>query len=107
MQEGLERSALRLREVGSLSRYTIPVALIGRLALDGRRHGQGLDSTLLADGLQKVIRASEALAVYTVIVDAKDEQAGAFYEQLGFIPLSDARHRLLCPIATVERWVGD
>ena len=103
----LERSALQPKEARRLPHYPVPVALIGRLAVDGRWRGQGLGSALLADAFRRVIRASEALAIYAVIVDAKDEQARKFYERLGFVPLPDAGRRLFCPIATVERLVGD
>lgn len=103
----LERSALPPKEAGRLPRYPVPVALIGRLAVDGRWRGQGLGSALLADAFRRVIRAGEALAVYAVVVDAKNEQARTFYERFGFIPLPDAERRLFCPIATVERLVGD
>lgn len=103
----LERSALPPKEAGRLPRYPVPVALIGRLAVDRRWSGQGLGSALLADAFCRVIRAGEALAVYAVVVDAKDEQVQAFYERFGFIPLPDVEHCLFCPIATVERLVGD
>lgn len=108
----LERSALPPKEAGHLPRYPVPVALIGRLAVDGRWSGQGLGSALLADAFRRVIRAGEALAVHAVVVDAKNEQARTFYERFGyerfgFIPLPDAERRLFCPIATVARLVGD
>ena len=81
----IERNALPEKQAKRLPRYPVPVALLGRLAVDRRWSGQGLGSALWANVLQRVVRASAALAVYAVVVDAKDEQAQAFYERFGFI----------------------
>ena len=80
-----------------LPHYPIPVALIGRLAVDSTFQGTGLGSILVADACQKVVQASAVLAVAAIIVDAKDESAAAFYEHLGFVPLPGLRNRLLLP----------
>lgn len=104
----LERTALPPEEAGRLPRYPVPVALIGRLAVDRRWSGRGLGSALLVDVFRRVACASEALAVYAVIVDAKDARAQAFYERFGFIRLPDAAgRRLFCPMAVVERLPED
>lgn len=80
-----------------LPRYPVPVALIGRLAVDARFQGKGLGSILLADACRKVVLASEVLAVMGIVVDAKDESATAFYLRFGFIPLPGQSNRLLLP----------
>ena len=38
----------------------------------------------------------------TVIVDAKDEAARAFYRKYGFMELPNVERRLLLPMATIE-----
>lgn len=80
-----------------LPRYPVPVALIGRLAVDKKFQNQGLGSILLADACHKVVRASEVLAVAGIIVSAKDETAAAFYRHFGFMPLSGQPERLFLP----------
>lgn len=80
-----------------LPRYPIPVALIGRLAVDTDFKGKGLGAILLADACQKVAQASAVLAVAGIIVDAKDEAAVAFYQHFGFIDLPGQANRLLLP----------
>ncbi|MDX8399996.1 MAG: GNAT family N-acetyltransferase [Gallionellaceae bacterium] len=80
-----------------LPRYPIPVALIGRLAVDVNFQGKGLGSILLADACQKVVQASSILAVAGIIVDTKDEQAVAFYKHFGFIGLAGSANRMLLP----------
>lgn len=80
-----------------LPRYPVPVALIGRLAVDAKFQGNGLGSILLADACQKVAQASSVLAVAGIIVDAKDEKAIAFYAYFGFIPLRGQADRMMLP----------
>jgi GNAT superfamily N-acetyltransferase len=77
--------------------YPVPVALLGRLAVDTAFHGKGLGSILLADACRKVVSASAVLAVAGMIVDAKDEPAAAFYRHFGFVPLPGMPGRLLLP----------
>ncbi len=80
-----------------LPRYPVPVALLGRLAVDAAFQGQGLGSILLADACRKVAGASAVLAVVGMVVDAKDEPAAAFYRHFGFTPLPGRSERLFLP----------
>lgn len=80
-----------------LPRYPVPVALLGRLAVDGHFQGQGLGSILLADTCRKVVQASQTLAVVGIVVDAKDDAAVDFYRHYGFVPLPGTPDRLLLP----------
>lgn len=86
-----------------LPRYPVPVAVLGRLAVDNESQGQGLGSILLADACQKVSRASSVLAVVGIIVDAKDEKSISFYEYFGFIPLPGKPNRLLLPASMFQQ----
>jgi GNAT superfamily N-acetyltransferase len=86
-----------------LPRYPIPVALIGRLAVDNNFQGKGLGSILLADACQKVSLASAVLAVAGIIVDAKDDKAITFYEHFGFIPLQGQTDRMLLPASVFQK----
>jgi GNAT superfamily N-acetyltransferase len=80
-----------------LPRYPVPVALIGRLAVDKKFQGKGLGAILLADACQKVSQASAVLAVAGIIVDAKDDGAISFYKHFGFVPLQGQADRMLLP----------
>lgn len=80
-----------------LPRYPVPVALIGRLAVAKDFQGKGLGSILVAKAVEKVVQASETLAVAGIIVDAKDDEAISFYRHLGFLPLEGQSNRLLLP----------
>lgn len=80
-----------------LPRYPVPVALLGRLAVDQQFHGQGLGSILLADACKRVTAASETLAVAAIVVDAKSSKAAAFYQHFGFIELPGQSSRWMLP----------
>lgn len=80
-----------------LPRYPVPVAFIGRLAVEAGFQRKGLGSILLADACQKVAQASSVLAIAGIVVDAKDEAAAAFYAHFGFVPLPGQSARLLLP----------
>jgi len=68
-----------------LPRYdAIPAALIGRLARDERVRGKGIGELLLADAIRRILGAGKTLAVFAIVVDAKDAHAVAFYKKFGF-----------------------
>jgi ribosomal protein S18 acetylase RimI-like enzyme len=82
-----------------LPRYsTIPAILLGRLAVDLRFAGRGVGSGLLADAAFRSARSEPA--AFTLLVDAKDDTAAAFYRKHGFIPIASSPHSLFLPIAT-------
>lgn len=56
---------------------------------------------LLADALSRVLVAPPA--VFTLLVDAKDETAASFYRRYGFIPLTNQPLMLFLPIATAAK----
>jgi len=85
-----------------LPRYpSVPAVRMGRLAVDRRFQGQGLGAALLADALERAARSE--IAAFSLLVDAKDESAAAFYRHHGFIALPDSPLRLFLPLATVQR----
>lgn len=84
-----------------LPKYPIPVALIGRLAVDKKCQGKGWGETLLMHALQKIIQVSEQVGIFAVILDAKDDVAKSFYKKYGFIPFVDQPLKLFLPIQTI------
>lgn len=87
-----------------LPRYPLPVALIGRLAVDQRAQGRRLGEKLLLNALERVAEAANSIACIGVIVDAKNEPAERFYVRYGFIPIETEKwpHRLFLAIATLR-----
>jgi len=86
-----------------LPHYPVPAAILGRLAIDRACQGQGLGETLLLDAIRRVVRASATLAVYAIVVDAKNDRAVAFYERYGFRAFARIERRLFLPLETFEK----
>jgi ribosomal protein S18 acetylase RimI-like enzyme len=85
-----------------LPRYpSVPAVRVGRLAVDLRFRSRGLGGALLADAAARAINAQ--IAAFAMIVDAKDEQAAAFYERHGFGRLSSLPRCLYLVLATAEK----
>ena len=83
-----------------LPRYpTVPVARIGRLAVDQRFRGCKLGSALLASATARA--SSSDVAVFALVVDAKDEAAIAFYRYHGFLAYASQPARLIAPILSL------
>jgi GNAT superfamily N-acetyltransferase len=61
----------------------IPVAVLGRLAVDQSCHGQGVGRALFRDSALRVMQASEAIGIRGILVHAISDQAKAFYLALG------------------------
>ncbi len=87
----------------NLPRHPIPVALIGRLAVDISARGRGLGETLLFHALGSAQRVAEIAGVYAVVVDALDLQAKSFYMKYGFKELADDQLHLYLPMRTINK----
>jgi ribosomal protein S18 acetylase RimI-like enzyme len=82
-----------------LPRYpTLPAVRIGRLAVDQEFQGRGLGGALLLDAARR-----SPPAVYTLLVDAKNDQAVVFYQKFGFRTLASQPRILFLPLATAEK----
>jgi GNAT superfamily N-acetyltransferase len=64
----------------------VPVALLGRLAVDKSCQGQGMGRALLRDAVLRVVGAAERIGVRAILVHAISEDAKRFYERCGFRP---------------------
>ena len=87
----------------NLPRHPVPVALIGRLAVDKTARRQRLGETLLIHALGSARRAAKILGIYAIVVDAVDESARNFYLKYGFNELTDDRLHLYLPLKTIEK----
>ncbi len=93
----------RLPSTLNLPRYPVPVLRIGRLAVDTRHQGHGVGSGLLGFALNLAREWSQRVGVYGVAVEAKHDQAPAYYLGLGFLSgVDDPRHMIL-PLSTLVR----
>ena len=87
-----------------LPRYpVVPTTLLGRLAVASVLRGQRFGETLLFDALHRSLSQSAHIASTGVVVDAKDENAAAFYRRYGFTQILDAEARLFLPMKTIDQ----
>lgn len=86
-----------------LPKHPVPVARIGRLAVDYSTQGEGLGQFLLVDALRRIQNASLQIGVYAVVVDAKNDAAKRFYQKFGFIPFQNLSMSLFIPLASLPQ----
>jgi predicted N-acetyltransferase YhbS len=94
--------SLPAKQAKKLPRHAVPVVLLARLAVDQSIHGKGLGGFLLRDALIRSLDLSEQLGIHAVVVDALDDEAKAFYDRFGFLPLTDDEMRLFLPLSTIR-----
>lgn len=83
-----------------LPRYpSVPVARLGRLAVDQAYRGRKLGSALLWDALQRSLRSE--IAVFALVVDAKDDPAVTFYQHHGFAGFGSQPRQLVLPLTNL------
>jgi ribosomal protein S18 acetylase RimI-like enzyme len=63
-----------------------------------RFHSQRLGGALIMDATQRAANAYPS--IFALVVDAKDDDAVAFYRHLGFQPFASRPMSLFLPIAT-------
>jgi ribosomal protein S18 acetylase RimI-like enzyme len=82
-----------------LPRYpSVPVARLGRLAVDQAYRGRQLGGALLWDAATRALHSG--LGVYALVVDAKDDQAVSFYRHHGFLTFGSLPRQLVLPLAS-------
>ena len=87
--------------------YTsVPVTLLGRLAVDKKYTGKGIGKLLLIDALRKSYEISNVVGSFAVIVDPIDKEAKAFYFKYGFILLPDSG-KMFLPMITISQLFED
>ncbi len=81
---------------------TIPISVIGRLAVGRDYAGRGLGADILSDALRRVAVASQSIGIGAVLVHAKDDAAKRFYMKCAeFIEYPADSRTLFLPIETV------
>lgn len=84
-------------------RYPMPVAHLGRMAVDQEFQGNGYGAILLLSALKRSLEVSREIGIAAVEVTAKNEQVKQFYLKYGFTPLEDDLLHLYLPMETVRK----
>jgi predicted N-acetyltransferase YhbS len=93
---------------GSVGRFRrnmpdpIPVAVLGRLAVDRSQQGRGLGRALFRDCALRVAHAADTIGIRGIIVHAISGQAKAFYQALGFDPSPTEPMTLMVTLADIR-----
>lgn len=61
----------------------VPIAVLGRLAIDKAYQGKGLGRALFRDAAMRVLAAADSIGIRGLLVHAISDQAKAFYAGLG------------------------
>jgi GNAT superfamily N-acetyltransferase len=99
----VEPHVLPVDQAKGLPRQFVPVALLGRLAVDRSAQGTGVGSGLLLDALRRVVRVADQIGIRAIEVDALNDDAKAFYLKFGFRELLDDPRHLFMPPHEVRR----
>lgn len=84
---------LPLAKQKKLPQHPIPVARMGRLAVDERYRGKGYGGLLLQNAVKRCLAVREEIAHDAWVVDAKNEAAACFYAHFGFERCSDDKRQ--------------
>lgn len=99
---GAVERELAPKKLGRNAPNTVPVSVIGRLAVSREFAGKGLGADLLADALRRIAIASQTIGIGAVMVHAKDESTKRFYLRCAeFIEYPEDSRTLFLPIDTV------
>ncbi len=85
----IEQDQLDEKAKKKLPRYLIPCFRMGRFAVASTHQAQGIGKVLMGCAVARCLEAKKQVASYALLVDAKDEQAKAFYLHYGFTACND------------------
>lgn len=99
------RMAARMVALGRVRRNapeSIPVSVIGRLAVSREYAGRGLGADMLADALRRIAIAAQTIGISAVLVHAKSDAAKAFYLRCAeFVEYPEDSRTLFLAVETV------
>jgi len=87
-----------LHSIGGEHRWWI---CMGRMAVDHCFQRRGLGELMLMNAVHRTIQ--DAAAAFALLVDAKNDQAAAFYRRYGFRPVMDRPRTLFLPLAAAQK----
>lgn len=97
----VKSEALTPAEAKRLPRDVAGIRL-GRLAVAAERQRQGLGKVLLVAAMRKFLEIFATAGGIGLFVEAKDEAAGRYYQQFGFVPLPGNDLELFLPVRTIQ-----
>jgi len=80
----------------------IPVAILGRLAIDTTLQGRGLGRALFRDAALRVLSAAQTIGIRGLLVHAISDEVALFYRALGLDTLPNEPRTLVVTLAELE-----
>lgn len=84
----------------------VPVALLGRLAVDRAWQGKGLGRDLARDAILRVLGAADIIGLRAILVHAISDEARSFYERCGFSPSPIDPMTLMMTVAAARKMLA-
>ncbi len=81
----------------------VPMALLGRLAIDRAWQGKGLGRDLTRDAILRVLGAADIIGLRAIFAHAISDEAGRFYERCGFGPSPIDAMTLMMTVAMARK----
>jgi len=81
-----------------MPRYPIPCFRMDRLACRSDHQGRGLGQLQMGCAVERCLKARSLVGAYALLVDAKDENAKAFYRHYGLTACVDSPMMLYLPL---------
>lgn len=83
--------------------HGLPAIRLARLAVDLKYRDKGYGELLLTEAMSITARIADSAGGIGLFVDAKDDQARAFYEKYGFVVTNPVKPmQLFMPLATIR-----
>ena len=102
----VEYSDAPLRVGKGLARHPIPVIILARLAVDRAWRGRSLGKAPVKDALVRTAEAADIAGIRALLVHAKDEEARAWYDALGFEPSPTDPYHLFMLMKDLRAMLG-
>jgi ribosomal protein S18 acetylase RimI-like enzyme len=80
----------------------IPVVVLARLAIDQNYQRRGIGRALVRDAAKRILAAGEEIGIRGMIVHAINEDAKAFYLEMGFLPSPISELTLMISLADLR-----
>lgn len=81
---------------------SLPVLVLGRLAIHKDYHNKGLGSALLRDAMVRSISIAEDAGVFAILIHSLSDKAKQFYISQGFVESPLQSMTLLMTLATIR-----
>ena len=81
---------------------SLPVLILGRLAIDKNYHNKGLGSALLRDAMIRSVSIAQNAGVFAILIHSLSDNAKQFYISRGFVESPIQAMTLFMTLATVR-----